>query len=207
VRPGARPVLAKRAALASGLAALLVAVTPGAPSRAAGDGDSGLAAVAVPRAAAVVAGAGGDAAAASAVEDAATAKRLAGLRRKVLKDEDFVENDDTNRDPFHSYLKLFAEKNAPKGRKQKAVFDKASLEELALIAIVTGDDTPPRAMFRDATGLGKTVGQGNYLSRVEARVAKILSDRVIVEITETVGNGGPRVVEKAILINPDEVVR
>jgi Tfp pilus assembly protein PilP len=198
-----RSAVAKRTALV----ALLVAVTPGAAPRAAGDGDSGQAAVAVPRAAAVVPGAGGDATAASAAEDAATAKRLVGLRRKVLKDEDFVENDDTNRDPFHSYLRLFVEKSAPKGRKQKAVFDKASLEELALIAIVTGDDTPPRAMFRDATGLGKTVEQGNYLSRVEARVAKILSDRVIVEITETVGNSGPRVVEKAILINPDEVVR
>jgi Tfp pilus assembly protein PilP len=206
-----RPVVVKRIALAPALAALLVAVTPGAAPRAAGDGDSGQAAVAVPRAAAVVAGAGGDAtaaaAAASAAEDAATAKRLVVLRRKVLKDEDFVENDDTNRDPFHSYLRLFVEKSAPKGRKQKAVFDKASLEELALIAIVTGDDTPPRAMFRDATGLGKTVEQGNFLSRVEARVAKILSDRVIVEITETVGNSGPRVVEKAILINPDEAVR
>ena len=135
--------------------------------------------------------------------DAATAKRLALLRKKVLKDDDFVENDETNRDPFHSYLRLFVDHSVPKNRKVPAIFDKVGLEELTLIAIVSGDDTP-RAMFRDATGFGQSVKKGDFLSRAGARVTKILSDRVIVELGETSGTGDARVVEKAILVNPDE---
>ena len=32
------------------------------------------------------------------------AQRLAVLRRKVLREDDFVETDESNRDPFRSYL-------------------------------------------------------------------------------------------------------
>jgi Tfp pilus assembly protein PilP len=134
--------------------------------------------------------------------DAATAKRLAALRKKILKDDDFLENDETNRDPFHSYLRLFVDHSTPKNRKVPAVFDKVGLEELTLIAIVSGDETP-RAMFRDATGFGQAVKKGDFLSRTGARVTKILSDRVIVEISETSGTGEARVTEKAILVDPD----
>ena len=138
-------------------------------------------------------GAGGDA-----------ARRIAALRHKVLKDEDFIEDEETNRDPFHSYLRLFAEQHGPvKSRKVPSAFDKVGLEDLTLIAIVSGDEAP-RAMFRDGSGYGQTVKKGDFLSRSGARVTKILSDRVIVEITETTGTGEPRVVEKAILVNPDE---
>lgn len=139
----------------------------------------------------------------AASSDAATAKRLAALRKKVLRDEDFVENDEINRDPFHSYLRLFVDRAAPKTQKVPGVFDKVGLEELALIAVITGDDTP-RAMFRDASGYGQTVKKGDFLSRAGARVTKILSDRVIVELSEQTGTGEARVVEKAILVNPDE---
>ncbi|HEY4186256.1 MAG TPA: hypothetical protein VGP07_14365 [Polyangia bacterium] len=153
---------------------------------------------------AVAAGATGAGGAGAPVSDAATTKRLAALRHKVLKDEDFVENEETNRDPFHSYLRLFVEQHVPtKSRKVPSAFDKVGLEDLTLIAIVSGDEVP-RAMFRDGSGYGQTVKKGDFLSRSGARVTKILSDRVIVEITETTGTGEPRVVEKAILVNPDE---
>lgn len=146
-------------------------------------------------------GAGG---AAGMTTDAAAAKRIAALRHKVLRDEDFVENEETNRDPFHSYLRLFTEPHpATKSKKAPSAFDKAGLEDLALIAIVSGDEAP-RAMFRDGSGYGQTVKKGDFISRNGARVTKILSDRVIVEITETTSTGEPRVVEKAILVNPDE---
>ena len=133
----------------------------------------------------------------------AVAKRLTALRKKVLKDEDFTENDETNRDPFHSYMRLFVDRSTVKNRKIPAIFDKVALDELTLIAIVSGDETP-RAMFRDATGFGQSVKKGDFLSRAGARVTKILSDRVIVEITETTGTGEARIVEKAILVNPGE---
>ena len=138
-----------------------------------------------------------------AAADAATAKRLTALRKKVLKDEDFAENEATNRDPFHSHMRLFVDRGVAKNHKVPALFDKVGLDELTLIAIVSGDESP-RAMFRDATGFGQAVKEGDFLSRTSARVTKILSDRVIVEITETTGTGETRAVEKAILVNPGE---
>lgn len=128
--------------------------------------------------------------------------RLAALRKKVLTDDDFVEDDETNRDPFRSYLRLFVEKSAPEPQAVPAVFDKFALEELALIAIVSGDATP-RAMFRDPGGLGQTVRRGDYLSKTGARVSKILSDRVIVEMSENLVGGEAKVTERAILVNPE----
>jgi Tfp pilus assembly protein PilP len=136
----------------------------------------------------------------------AAAQRAAALRKKVLRDDDFVENDEVNRDPFHSYLRLFVDKGSVKNRKAPAVFEKLGLEELALIAIVTGDATP-YAMFRDPGGLGETVKKGDYISKSSARVTKILSDRVVVELMETNAKGEPHPVEKAILVNPDEGAR
>ena len=136
----------------------------------------------------------------------AAAQKAAALRKKVLKDDDFVENDEVNRDPFHSYLRLFIDKGSVKTRKVPAVFEKLELEELALIAIVTGDSAP-RAMFRDPGGLGETVKKGDYISKSGARVTRILSDRVVVEQMETNARGEPHPVEKAILVNPDEGAR
>jgi len=134
----------------------------------------------------------------------ALAKRVTALRHKVLRDEDFIENEEMNRDPFHPYLRVFVENVAPiESKKVPSAFEKVGIEELTLIAVVTGGDTP-RAMFRDASGFGQAVKRGDFLSRSGARIAKILSDRVIVEVTETTGSGEPRVVEKAILVNPEE---
>ena len=134
----------------------------------------------------------------------ALAKRVAALRHKVLRDEDFVENEEMNRDPFHPYLRVFVENVAPvESKKVPSAFEKVGIEELTLIAVVTGGDTP-RAMFRDAAGYGQAVKRGDFLSRSGARISKILSDRVIVEVTETPGSGEPRVVEKAILVNPEQ---
>ena len=129
--------------------------------------------------------------------------RAAALRRKTLKDLDFIDSDDTNRDPFKSFMNLFVDKGTPKLRQVPAVFDKFALEELTLIAIVSGD-AQPRAMFRDPGGLGQTLKRGDYVSKAGARITKILSDRVIMEITEVTGSGEPRPVEKAVLINPEE---
>jgi Tfp pilus assembly protein PilP len=150
---------------------------------------------------AVSAGAANAPAAAAPANDPAA--RAAALRRKTLKDLDFVDSDDSNRDPFKSFMSLFVDKGTPKLRQVPAVFEKFALEELALIAIVSGD-AQPRAMFRDPGGLGQTIKRGDYLSKAGARVTKILSDRVILEITEMTASGEPRALEKAILVNPEE---
>jgi Tfp pilus assembly protein PilP len=144
------------------------------------------------------------AAAAAAPSDAAAAlaTRLVMLRRKTLKDDDFVDNDERNRDPFRSYLRMFTGDKVPKPMQVPAIFDKFALEELTLIGIVSGDATP-RAMFRDPGGLGQTIKRGDYVSKVGARVSKILSDRVILEINEITNDGQTRPVEKPFLVNPE----
>jgi Tfp pilus assembly protein PilP len=131
------------------------------------------------------------------------ASRAAALRRKTLREEDFVDNDESNRDPFKSFMRLFIDKGVTKTRQVPAIFEKFALEELALIAVVSGD-AQPRAMFRDPGGLGQTIKRGDYVSKSGARVTKILSDRVILEIAETTTNGEPRAIEKAVLVHPEE---
>ncbi len=128
-------------------------------------------------------------------------QRTALLRRKVLRDEDFVESD-SNRDPFRSFLSMFVDKAPVARRTVPAIFDKFALEELSLIAVVSGTDKP-LAMFRDPGGLGQVVKRGDYLSKTGARVTKILGDRVILELNEVIGTGEARSIEKAILVNPE----
>jgi Tfp pilus assembly protein PilP len=142
--------------------------------------------------------------AAAAPQDpaAALAARLAMLRRKTLKDDDFVDSDERNRDPFRSYLRLFTAKEGPRAPKVPAIFDKFALEELTLIGIVSGDANP-RAMFRDPAGLGQSIKRGDYLSKSAMRVTKILSDRVILEVSEYTASGETRAVEKPVLVNPE----
>jgi Tfp pilus assembly protein PilP len=143
----------------------------------------------------------GSAAATSSAE--ALAQRMAVLRRKVLREEDFAENDDSNRDPFRSYLDTWIERG-PKITQSavSAIFAKFSLEELTLIAVVSGDANP-RAMFRDPTGLGQTVKRGDYLSKSAARITKILSDRVVLEMSEITPGGATKALERAVLVNPE----
>jgi Tfp pilus assembly protein PilP len=133
----------------------------------------------------------------------ALAQRLAVLRRKVLREEDFAENDDSNRDPFRSYLDTWIERG-PKITTTvvQAIFSKYSLEELTLIAVISGDANP-RAMFRDPTGLGQTVKRGDYLSKSAARITKILSDRVVLEMSEITPGGTTKALERAVLVNPE----
>jgi Tfp pilus assembly protein PilP len=133
----------------------------------------------------------------------ALAQRMTVLRRKVLREEDFAENDDSNRDPFRSYLDTWIERG-PKITTSavSAIFAKYSLEELTLIAVISGDANP-RAMFRDPTGLGQTVKRGDYLSRSAARITKILSDRVVLEMSEITPGGATKALERAVLVNPE----
>ena len=154
-------------------------------------------------AAAQTGGAGNTDAAAGHAAPEALAQRLAVLRRKVLREEDFAENDDTNRDPFRSYLDTWIERG-PKITTSavSAIFSKYALEELTLIAVISGDANP-RAMFRDPTGLGQTVKRGDYLSKSAARITKILSDRVVLELSEITPGGATKALERAVLVNPE----
>ena len=79
-------------------------------------------------------------------------------------ENDFIEND-RNRDPFRSFVTLFVEKNtAPTKIQRFVVLEQYSIDELRLVAIVTGGDYP-RAMVVDPTGKGTVIKRGDFLGR------------------------------------------
>ncbi len=83
----------------------------------------------------------------------------------VFADQDFAELDIQNRDPFRSYAKAFkAQAAAPAQR--RVLLPSTSLDEMKLIAIVTGIATP-RAMLTDTASVGHVVRRGDYIGRPE----------------------------------------
>ena len=83
----------------------------------------------------------------------------------VYTDDDFAELDIQNRDPFRSYAKAFkAQAAAPAQR--RVLLPSTSLDEMRLIAIVTGIATP-RAMLTDTAQVGHVVRRGDYIGRPE----------------------------------------
>jgi type IV pilus assembly protein PilP len=84
------------------------------------------------------------------------------LEPLVLKDDDFSESV-RNRDPFRSYSTAFRAK-APDEMQRRVVMPTTSVEDMRLIAIVTG--TPqPKAMLVDPSGVGYVVQRGDYVGR------------------------------------------
>ncbi len=100
-----------------------------------------------------------------------------------LEEKDFSEGPH-NRDPFRSFLAEFSRFPRKVSKQQrKVVLPRYALDELKLIAVVTGG-IRPCAMFRDPSGLGVTVKRGDYISKSAGKIKQILTDKVVVEIEE-----------------------
>ena len=100
-----------------------------------------------------------------------------------LEEKDFFEGAN-NRDPFRSFLAEFNRSPRKVSKQQrKVILPRYALDELKLIAVVTGG-IRPCAMFRDPSGLGVTVKRGDYISKSAGKIKQILSDKVVVEIEE-----------------------
>jgi type IV pilus assembly protein PilP len=79
-------------------------------------------------------------------------------------ENDFVEND-RNRDPFRSYVTLFVDKGtAPQKIQRYVVLEQYAIDELKLVAIVTGGEYP-RAMLVDPTSKGWVIKRGDFVGR------------------------------------------
>jgi Tfp pilus assembly protein PilP len=123
------------------------------------------------------------------------------LPKLELSDDDFVEAA-TNRDPFRAYL---TEDRSRPGRiesdvKKLAKLGKYALDELRLIAVVTGPEVRAMAMFRDPAGLGVAIRRGDYISKSAARVKTILPGQVVVEIKEQY-EGGLKIADRVIQLH------
>jgi hypothetical protein len=161
------------------------------------------------------------AAPAAAKPDDARARFLAELRDRKWKPEDFLESD-ANRDPFHSFIVDFSGGPTLDTRQYEVYLSKFSLDELKLVMITsprggggrTGHfkrtkndpacDIRPCAMFLDGTGAGVAVARDFHISKSDARVVRIDPEKgqVFVELTEDLGNGKSRVVERVLDMHP-----
>jgi type IV pilus assembly protein PilP len=98
-------------------------------------------------------------AAAAAGKDKDTGRELAQM---VFKDEDFVPSI-RNRDPFQSYSVQFKAK-APDEMQRRVIMSTTAIEDMRLIAIVTGV-SQPKAMLVDPADVGHVVERGDYIGR------------------------------------------
>ncbi len=95
----------------------------------------------------------------AAEEEAPSAAELS------YSDDEFVELDVRNRDPFRRFVSVVR----PTGDRRPArrvVVPQTAIDEMRLIAIV-GGIARPRAMLQDSTGVGFVVTQGEYIGREE----------------------------------------
>ena len=87
-----------------------------------------------------------------------------------LKGPEYTENDfiesDHNRDPFRSFLVQNQPANKQALNQRKVELAQYSLDELKLVAIVTGGE-PQSAMFVDPSGKGTVVYKGTFVCRAE----------------------------------------
>jgi len=116
------------------------------------------------------------------------------VEHKITEDS-FIESPG-HRDPFRSFIVPLTEKANTQNQPQvEAILTEFQIEELALIAIVSGSGTEggaPMAMVVDPTGLGHIIRRGDFVGRGETvrkvhggeevyiywRVARIREDSV-----------------------------
>jgi len=87
------------------------------------------------------------------------------LKGPEYTETDFVESDH-NRDPFRSFLVQNQPVNRQALNQRKVELAQYSVDELKLVAIVTGGEHPS-AMFVDPSGRGTVVYRGTFICRPE----------------------------------------
>jgi type IV pilus assembly protein PilP len=100
--------------------------------------------------------------AAASASASAPAPELKGVE---YTESDFVESD-RNRDPFRTFLVQSAPATKTMTNQRKVALAEYSIDELKLVAIVTGGDQA-RAMFVDPSGKGTVVYKGSFVCRSE----------------------------------------
>ncbi|MBX3259613.1 MAG: pilus assembly protein PilP [Labilithrix sp.] len=103
---------------------------------------------------------------AGADSGAAEATALPALPKMEFAENDFAESD-RNRDPFRTYVSVIGPEVKKVANVQKEVIlPQFSLDELKLVAIVTGGEYP-RAMVVDPAGKGWVIKRGDWVGRPE----------------------------------------
>jgi type IV pilus assembly protein PilP len=89
------------------------------------------------------------------------------IGRMEFAENDFVESD-RNRDPFRTYVATFTppERQRTAQNQRAVILPQFSIDELKLVAIVTGGEYP-RAMMIDPGGKGWVLKRGDFVGRPE----------------------------------------
>jgi type IV pilus assembly protein PilP len=90
----------------------------------------------------------------------------AGPAMPQYSDDDFVELDVTNRDPFRDFAQSFVVHVDESRIQRRVLLGNVAVDELRLIAIVTGL-SQPRAMVLDRSNVGWVIKRGDYIGRPE----------------------------------------
>jgi type IV pilus assembly protein PilP len=87
------------------------------------------------------------------------------IARMEFAENDFVESD-RNRDPFRTYVAIFQPNNEKRlvRTDRQVLLPQFSIDELKLVAIVTGGDFP-RAMMLDPGNKGHVLKRGDFVGR------------------------------------------
>ncbi|MFT5357617.1 MAG: type IV pilus assembly protein PilP [Polyangiales bacterium] len=80
-------------------------------------------------------------------------------------DDDFVELDVRNRDPFRRFVAVAVGADT-RSVQRRVIMPSTSIEEMRLIAII-GGIAQPRAMLQDTSGVGFVVKKDDYIGREE----------------------------------------
>lgn len=122
----------------------------------------------------------------------------------TYSDDDFVEVDVANRDPFRSFATIFRQR-ATNAVQRDVVMPGVAIDEMRLIAIISGV-AQPRAMLQDPASVGHVVKVGQYIGRAEIiqtggadsmpvtlnwRVARIRSGEVVLTREDPTGPDRP----------------
>lgn len=134
---------------------------------------------------------------------------LAEARIRPFKPEDLAANPPTNTDPFHVNLDQFVvrQTNSDTGSQRKAnKFPEYNLEDMRLTMVIVDptDGSKSRAMFIDPKGVGVPVLRGDRCGRAAGLVKRVLSDGVIFEFTEDLGQGKTRSLDRTVYLRPPE---
>jgi len=133
-------------------------------------------------------------------------------------DEDFVELDTTNRDPFRPFIGMFVATAAERATISRDVkMGDVAIDDMKVIAIITRI-SPPRAMIQAPTGVGYVVRPRDFLGRPETvqvgsdipvqlqwQVARVRPNEVVLTRTDPTAPDRPPLTRVLPLYNEDEL--
>lgn len=136
----------------------------------------------------------------------------------AFTDEDFVELDTTNRDPFRPFIGMFVATAAERATISRDVkMGDVAIDDMKVIAIITRI-SPPRAMIQDPTGVGYVVRPRDFIGRPETvqvgsdipvqlqwQVARVRPNEVVLTRTDPTAPDRPPLTRVLPLYNEDEL--